>query len=532
MIKNIWLKLNNTVAGGAIIISVAMVISKLLGLIRDRLLFSTFGAGNETDIYFAAFKLPDLIFNILVLGALSAAFIPIFIQYRDKENGSGEHWQIAVTVMNLVVGAMIILGVLAFIAAPWLVDWIAPGFDGAKQAETIVLTRIMLIAIIFFGISNVFSGILNAYRRFVAYSIAPILYNVGIIIGITVMYHWLGLAGLAWGVVLGAFLHMLIQLPGTLKAGYRHRWLVNWRLSGVKRIGKLFIPRMMGLAVNQVNFLVITIIATTLVAGSLSIFNAANNLQSFPISVFGVSLAIAAFPLMSQAFADRDNEKFVIQFSVAFRRVLFLIIPTSVFILLLRAQIVRVVLGAGAFDWEDTYLTAQALGYFSLSLFAQSLIPTLSRSFYALQNTLTPVKVSALSVGLNVVLSLVLVKYYGVIGLALAFSVASIVNMLLLLVLLRRRFGDLDDRKIIQSVGRIMLASLIAGIVTWISLRVIALGVDMRTFVGITIQGSLAGLAGLVSYIIIALVFRFDEVTILRQWVMKVIAPLKNHKSE
>ncbi|MFC1663295.1 murein biosynthesis integral membrane protein MurJ [Patescibacteria group bacterium] len=530
MIKKFWYKLQTTVAGGAIIISSATVISKIFGLIRDRLLFSTFGAGNETDIYFAAFKLPDLIFNILVLGALSAAFIPVFIQFRNESSEGSEHWQIANTIMNIVVALMIGLGLIAFLAAPILVDWIAPGFDQGKQAETIILTRIMLLAIVFFGVSNVLSGILNALRRYVAYSLAPILYNAGIIIGIVVFYPKMGLAGLAWGVVLGAFLHMIIQIPSTIKSGYKYKWKINLQNSGVKKIGRLFAPRMLGLAVNQINFLVITIIATTLAVGSLSVFNAANNLQSFPISVFGVSLAIAVFPLMSQAYVDRDSEKFIVQFSVAVRRVLYLIIPVSVLILLLRAQIVRVVLGAGAFDWEDTVLTAQALGLFSISLFAQSLLPTLSRAFYALQDTITPVKISALSVFLNIILSIILVKPMGVLGLALAFSISAIFNMMIHLVIMRRKVGYLDDRKIMGSVTRIIFASIVAGGITWLSLRLIAMGVNMQTFVGIAIQGALAAIIGAIAYIIISLIFRFDEVKILRSWLDKIISPLRNGK--
>lgn len=525
MFSSLWSKLQSTVAGGAIIISAATVISKIFGLIRDRLLFSTFGAGDTTDVYFAAFKLPDLIFNILVLGALSAAFIPVFIDYRQRQEG--DYWVIASTIMNMVVGAMIILAIIAFIAAPVLIGWIAPGFDEVKQDQTVALTRIMLVAIVFFGISNVLSGILNAVQRYIAYSLAPILYNLGIIVGITVFYPLVGLSGLAWGVVLGAFLHMVTQLPSVIQTGYHHRWHVALDHPGVRQIGKLFVPRMLGLGVNQINFLVITIIASTLAAGSLSVFNAANNLQSFPISVFGVSLAITVFPLMSQAYASRDSERFIVQFSVAFRRVLFLIIPASVFILLLRAQIVRVVLGAGAFDWEDTILTAQALGFFSLSLFAQSLLPTLSRSFYALQDTLTPVKLTAVAVLLNIGLAFWLIAPLGVLGLVLAFSLASIVNMTLHLIVLRARVGYLDDRKIIGAVGRIVVASMVAGGATWLALRLVALGVNMQTFVGIALQGSVAGLTGLVVYALVALLFRFDEVTIVRQWLIKRLAPLR-----
>lgn len=526
--SGLWRKLQTTVAGGAIIISVATVVSKIVGLIRDRLLFSTFGAGDATDVYFAAFKLPDLIFNILVLGALSAAFIPVFIEFKEREGEQGTHWRIASVIMNVVVLLMIFLGLVAFVLAPLLVRVIAPGFDEVKQDQTIILTRIMLMAIVFFGISNVLSGILNATRRFVAYSLAPIMYNIGIIIGIVALYPAFGLSGLAWGVVMGALLHMAIQIPSVRQSGFRHSWELTLNLPGVRQIGKLFLPRTLGLAITQINFLIETIIASTLAAGSLSIYTAANNLQTFPISVFGVSLAIAVFPLISQAVATNDTEKFVVHFSTTVRRILFLIIPTSVMILLLRAQIVRVILGAGAFDWDATILTAQALGYFSLSLFAQSLLPVLSRSFYAHQDTKTPVKISMASVALNLTLSLIFVRFMGVIGLALSFSITNIITMLTYVLVLRRRVGYLDDSQITKSVLRIVAAAIAAGFITWVSLHVIALGVNMHTFVGIALQGIVSGVIGMLSYIIIALVFRFDEVTILRTWATRRLAPLRN----
>ncbi|MFH1366599.1 MAG: murein biosynthesis integral membrane protein MurJ, partial [Patescibacteria group bacterium] len=331
MFGKIWHKLQTTVAGGAMIIAFASIISRLLGLLRDRLFASTFGAGDILDSYYAAFRLPDLIFNVLVLGALSAAFIPVFLEYwqKDKEGGftPKEAWRITNSVLNIFCLILVFLGLIFFIFAPQITSWITPGFSPEKQAMTMKLTRIMLLSIIFFGVSNIIGSILNSFRKFVAFAFAPVMYNIGIILGITFFYKWWGLAGLAWGVVLGAFLHMVIQLPSVLKTGYHYQWLFDFHHPGVKKMFRLILPRTFGLAVGQINQLVITIVASFLAAGSLAVFNLANNLQSFPINVFGVSLAIAAFPLMSEAFASRSTEKFVVQFSVTLRRVLFLIIP-------------------------------------------------------------------------------------------------------------------------------------------------------------------------------------------------------------
>ena len=532
MWQKVWFKLQTTVAGGAMIIAFASIISRLLGLLRDRLFASTFGAGDILDSYYAAFRLPDLIFNVLVLGALSAAFIPVFLEYWQKDKESGftpkEAWRIANSVLNIICLILVILGLIFFIFAPQITSWITPGFSPEKQAMTVKLTRIMLLSIFVFGISNIFGSILNSFRKFLAFAFAPVMYNIGIILGVTLFYKWWGLSGLAWGVVLGAFLHLIIQLPSVLKTGYHYQWLFDFPHPGVRKMFRLILPRTFGLAVGQINQLVITIVASFLTAGSLAVFNLANNLQSFPINVFGVSLAIAAFPLMSEAFASRATEKFVVQFSVTLRRVLFLIIPASVIIILLRAQIVRVVLGAGAFDWQGTYLTAQALGYFSLSLFAQSLIPMLARSFYAHQDTKTPVRMSIVSLLINIIGSVILGHYMGILGLALSFSLSNLVNMALLILVLRRRFGNLDDKKIINSTARILLASILMGGVIWLIKRFLVLGLNMQTFVGVLLEGVVAGTVGILFYLAIALIFRFDEISILRQWLFKTKKEIVN----
>lgn len=527
MWQKIWHKLATTVAGGAIIIASASILSRLLGLIRDRLLASTFGAGDVLDTYYAAFKIPDFVFNVLVLGALSSAFIPVFVEYLQKgrDNGSTkeEAWHLANSMLNILLLGLLIVGGLFFIFAHQLVPLISPGFGPEKQAITIKLTRIMLLAIIFFGASNIVSGILNSFKRYLSFAFAPVMYNIGIIFGIFALVPHYGVYGLAYGVVLGALCHLLIQVPGVIKVGYRYRRVLDLKHEGVRKIARLMLPRAFGLAVSQIDQMVSVIIGSTLAVGSVAVFNLANNLQSFPINVFGVSLAIAAFPVFSEAFAQKDMSKFVVQFSTSFRRVLFLIIPASVLILLLRAQIVRVILGSGAFDWEDTYLTAQTLAFFSLSLFAQALIPMLARCFYAFQDTKTPVKVGILAVIIDIAGALTLTKIMEdpVTGLALAFSISSIVNMLLLLILVRKKVGYSDDKKIIQSFLKIVLASIVMGCIVWLAKYIIAQGVNMQTFIGIFIQGVLAGIIGIFAYLILAIILRMDEIKIITDWILK-----------
>ncbi len=526
MSNSFFYKLHTTIAGGAIIISFFSILSRLLGLIRDRLLASTFGAGDTLDVYYAAFRLPDLIFNTLVLGALSAAFIPVFLEYWHKNKE--ESWEIASSILNILLIVLFILGGLFFIFAPFLISHlVAPGFGLEKQVMTVRLTRIMLISIFFFTASNLAGAILNSFKKFLAYSIAPVMYNLGIIFGIIFLVPLLGEIGLAFGVVLGSFLHLLVQIPSLLKTGFSWKPVFNFKHKGVRKVGLLMLPRTFALAVNQVNRLVITNIASTLTVGSIAVYNLADNLQSFPIGIFAIPLAIACFPYLSESAAKNEKEKFAVHFSVTLRRVIFLIVPTSLFIFFLRAQIVRLVLGAGHFSWRDTILTLKTLGYFSLSLFAQALIPLLARAFYALQDTKTPVFIGFLSVGFNLIFALCFTQTLGTPGLALAFSLASIINFLLLYIFLRKKLKWFDEKKIIFSFFKILIISLIAVFFLQIAKTIMGHLVNMRTFSGVFCQFIVAGLVGLVVYLFLAILLKCEEIEVLRLFLGKKFNFLK-----
>lgn len=508
------------------------VLSKLVGLFRERLLAANF-TGEMIDVldaYYAAFKLPDLIFNSLVLGALASAFIPVFVKYlhKDKE----EALLVANSLLNLLLIIVAGLTILFIVFTPYIMPLVVPGFAGEKLELTVTLTRIMFISILFFTVSNVFSGLLNSFKKFFTFSLAPVFYNLGIIFGIVFLTKWFSTAGLAWGVVLGAFLHLMIQLPEVINNGWRYRLNLAVNHSGVKRIIKLMIPRTLGLAVGQVNQLVIVVIASTLAVGSVAYFNLANNLQSFPISIFGVSIALACFPTFSQALAEKNTAMFKESFSVNFRRILYLIIPFSVFLLLLRAQVVRIILGTGSFSWHDTIQTAQTLGFFSLSLFAQSLIPLLARSFYAHEDTKTPVMISVMAMIINILGAIYLGKLFGIFGVALAFSIAAILQMIILLTVLRAKVGYLDDKKIAAAAVKISFLSLFAGLVGYMVMRIVAPLVDMRTFLGIFTQTVVTVIIGGGVYVFLSLLFHFEEVEILHRYFGKYIGFLraKNNK--
>lgn len=516
MFKRFFRQQINSITVAAALVALSSLASRFLGVIRDRILAGQFGAGTDLDIYYAAFRIPDLIFNLIVLGALSAGFVPIFtslIKDFSADNNSNknnqEAWSLANNVLNLLLLGLGILSLVGIIFAPLLTQLITPGFGPEEKAATASLTRIMFLSPLFLGVSGVLGGILQSFKRFLTYSLAPIFYNLGIIFGALFLTPSLGLDGLAWGVALGAIFHMAVQIPAVYYLGFRYRLVIIWRDLNTWKIGRMMIPRTLGLAISQINLVIITIIASGLSSGSLAVFNLANNLQSFPIGIFGISFAIAAFP--SLAAAAFDKEKLAQSFSETMRQILFFVVPASVLIIVLRAQIIRVVLGTGNFDWQDTISTMNTLGFFALSLFAQATIPLLVRVFYARHNSTTPFYLGLLTVALNIGLSFIFAPQMGVAGLALAFSIASILNFLLLWLWLYFTVGNLDITSILSSVLKFTTAALAAGLTAQIMKVVVWPLIDMTRFSGVFSQLLVCAGAGTIVYALFCYLFKSEE---------------------
>ncbi len=526
-------KPTESVAMAALIISLAGIISRILGLFRDRILASQFGAGDTLDIYYAAFRIPDLVYNLLVLGALSAAFIPVFTSLHSTDEKK-EAWSLASGMLNLQTIAVFLISGTFALFSPWLLHIITPGFSDEKIAITSVFSRIMFLSPILLGISAIFGGILVSFKKFLIYSLAPIFYNVGIIIGALVFVPIMGSHGLAWGVVLGAGLHMLVQYPTVRFSGFHYRPISFSILKNhhVRKVIRLMIPRALGIAVNQVNLLVITIFASTLAAGSLTIFTFANNIQATPIGLFGSSFAIAVFPLLSTYAAKNKWVEFSESFFKIMRQILFFIIPLSIVLIILRAQIVRVVLGSGKFDWEDTVLTFQTLGLLSISLFAQALIPLITRSFYAIHNTKTPFYIALISETVNILLVILLIGKYSVLGLAVAFSAGSLVNMSLLLIYLRKNLPGFKFSGISDWLFNIILASGITGIAIQISKYGVGHFVDIDTFLGIFLQLTASSAIGFLVFIGACHVFRIEEFHYFKHSIIKRLWGAKDQVKE
>ncbi len=505
-----------SITGAALVLSAASLLSRAVGVIRDRVLAHYFGAGPIIDVYYASFKIPDLIYNLLIVGALTAGFIPsftkLFYQHQDKKDA----WKLANNIINITGVALIICCALGMVFTAPLSRILAPGFSGENFTRMVGFTRIMFLSPLFLGISMVAGGILQSLRHFTLYALAPIFYNLGIIAGATGLVHAWGYIGLPLGVVLGAGIHAGIQLYGAYKTGWRWQPIFNLRDPETRTIGKMMIPRTLGIAITQVNQVVITMLASLLPVGSIAVYNYANNLQAVPIGIIGIPFAMAIFPLLSAAAAKNDNKQFVTHLMNTARQIIFLIAPLSVLILLLRAQIVRVILGSGTFDWDATINTANTLAFFSLGLLAQSLIHLLARAFYALQNTKTPFVIGVIAELVSIIAALVLMRPYGAPGLALAASIGVILNAIMLVVALRTHTKTLEEESLIPLVLKISVATLIMAVAVQALKHPLANIFDQQYFWGILGQGLVAGMAGLVIYCLLCYILRVPEFTEIR----------------
>jgi len=524
----IWKKIFNSpsesITGAAIILAATSLISRLLGFMRDRVLAHYFGAGDVVDAYYAAFRIPDLTYNLIIIGAFSAGFIPVFTKLFNKngffniDKEKNEAWKLVNNAINSLGFFLILLTVVLIIITPHLIPFIAPGFEGEKRDLTIKLTRIMLISPLLLGLSTVVGAVLQSLKNFFVYSLSPMMYNIGIIVGAVFFVPIFGYSGLAWGVLLGAVLHLLVQLPAFFSAGYRYNFFINFKDKNLITVIKLIIPRTLGLAAGQVNNILMTMLASTLAIGSLAIYNYANNLQSLPLGLIGVTFAIAAFPTLTLFVSNNDKESVIKTVSTTTRQILFFTIPLSIIFLMLRAQIVRVVLGTGAFDWEATIKTSDTLAFFSLSLFAQSLIPLLARTFYAFEDSITPFLIGIFAAVFDRIAAWYLINHnFGVEGLALAFSLGAIINMALLWVILRIKLKNLNEKEILSSLYKISIASICMGLTIQLLKNLLAPLINMQTFVGIFIQGAISGLVGLIVYILVALLLKSPEMQTLFQ---------------
>jgi len=537
MISRFFNSQTKTITFAAILLAGSAFFSRLLGLVRDRLLAGSFGAGEELDIYFAAFRIPDFVYGILIMGGIAAVFLPVFSEHFKKDEKAA--WQFVSNLLNSFLLLLIAICGLLAVLTPWIVDLIAPGFSEANKEITVSLTRLMFLSPILFGLSSIFSGVLHYFNRFLVYSLAPILYNLGIIFGILFLVPIFGLHGLAYGVILGALLHWLLQVPAALSSGFSYSFKLNFLSPGLLKVFRLMLPRTVGSAAYHINLIVITAIASTLTVGSIAVFNFSNNLQYFPIGLIGVSFAMASFPALSREWVMGAKDKFLETFSSTFSQILFLVVPVSLLMFLLRSQIVRLILGRGEFGWLETRLTAACLGIFCFGIVAACFIPFLARVFYSFQDTKTPVAIGLVAMVLNIIFSFSLVWLLGfsnsfqeglvsllkleginniqVVGLPLALSLAAVFQFLLLLVFLRRKVEGLKFQTVSRSFRKTVLATALMGVSVYSILYLAALILNTQTFFGLLAQAVLAGLTGILVYTFVTFLLRSPELGTIKR---------------
>jgi putative peptidoglycan lipid II flippase len=499
------------IARGASVVMIGLAISSVVGLLTTILVSQAFGTQADLDAFYAANRLPEFIFLLMAGGALASAFVPTFTGFLARRDVPGA-WKLASAVGNLVAVVLVLACLLAAVGARWLVmHVIAPGFTDADQiATTTHLMRILLIAPTIFGISGLLMGVLNAHQRFLLPALAPALYRFGWILGLWLLVPRMGIAGLAWGVVLGAGLHLAVQLPGLLRLSPTYSPTLGRKNPAVYEVGRLMVPRLLGVAVVQINFLVNTILASGMSEGSLAALTFAFTLMIMPQAVIGQGSAIAALPTFSEQAARGQMEILRASLGNTLRAVNFLALPASVGLILLRVPIVEALFQRGAFGAESTDMVAWALLWFAAGLVGHSLLEVISRAFYAMHDTRTPVLVGVAAMSLNILLSLGLTWVFVQIdwmphgALALANSLATALECLVLLGLMRQRLLGLEGARLRRGLQAAIAAA---------SVMALTLSLWMRFTAGWSAIAVAGGgvLLGMAVYLAVASAMRAPE---------------------
>jgi putative peptidoglycan lipid II flippase len=453
------------------IVSSATFLSRVLGLVREQMFAYLFGAGLSMDAFVAAFRIPHLLRDLFAEGALATAFVPVFTDHLANK-GKKEAFYLGNLVINTLLVVLSFVILLGIIFAPFLVNLIAPGFGDVpgKIELTTQLTRILFPFLALISLAAVVMGMLNSFGHFATPALAPTMFNIGIIIAGFVFCPFFDppILGIALGALLGGLGQLGIQIPRVRKEGFRYKPVLNFRDPGLRRILLLMTPAVFGIASTQINIFVATHLASLLPQGSVSYLSYAYRLMYFPLGVFGVAVATVTLPMVSTHAAQNKIDQVLSTYSSSLKLVFFLVIPCTVFLIVASELIISLLFQHGKFQYLDTLATSKALILYSLGILGFAVIRVTAPVFYALKDTKTPVIISAISVALNIILNLILMRPLGYMGLALATSIAGWVNMLLLLLKLNKRIGPFDLRDLSKAFLNILISSLIMGGLVWL----------------------------------------------------------------
>lgn len=504
----------STIFSASIVLGVTFALSALLGFLRSRFLYAQFYSccTLELDAYNAAFRIPDLIFKLLVSGALSASFIPVFSSYLHKDEKTA--YSIASTVINLLLIVFTLASVIVLFFTPQLSSIVAPGFSPEQISLMSNLTRILLIAQIFFLISNFLTGMLQVHQVFIVPSLSPLVYNISIIASILLLGPSFGVYGVAFGSVAGAFFHLLIQIPLAKSLGFRYSLQIIPNLAGVREIVRLMVPRTISIGLGEIENTVSLFFASTLAAGSISLLNLAVQLMSLPSRIFATTIGQASLPILSKNIARNELNTFRETVRKILAQSLFIAIPITTLVLVHRVALIRIAFGAKEFPWSATLLTAKTLAYLTPAIISQAIIQILVRSFYALHNTKTPLQVSFFSLLVNVISSFFFVAYtqMGIVGLAISISLGNVVQAIGLFYMFIITVDGHGWDKVLWHHLKIAVASFFMGVISWGSLQMLDIFVldTTKTFSLITLT-SFSIIISILFFAFFSKIMKIDE---------------------
>lgn len=517
-IKNILFKKEESILNAGFIIGASLLASAALGLLRDRLFSHYFGAEpyfSQLGLYFAADRIPSFIFNILVVGTLTTAFIPVFTKYVKR--GNGYAWDLASNTLNSVLLVFLLLSILIFAFSKTISQYLGLGSLSSLELTFMSsLLRIMILSQLILVLSSFFISIFQSFKRFLVPSLAPVLYNLGIILFTVLFFDSLGVFAPAWGMVAGSFMHFFVLAIFSRGLGFKYSLVLKFGDKGLREIFTLMLPRTLSLAANQISLLVDTSLAFLIGASSLVVFNFAQHLQNVPVNFFGAAFSQAAFPVLS-ALSDKKRE-FSKTLESTIKQITFFVLPISILFIILRIPLVRLIFGAAKFSWDATISTSYTVAFFGVSMVFQSLVYLLNKAFYSLRDTKTPVKISIISIALNIVLAVLFIMYlnFGIWSLSLAFSVSSFINFILLYTFLGRRIQNLFDLSFLSDLSKIGWVSMFTAVFLYIPMKILDEVVfdTTRTF-NLILLTAVVFIFGFIAYILLSRAFDIKERTIV-----------------
>lgn len=538
-IKNLFLQRQESIISAATFIGATFLASAALGLIRDWLLAKFYGSSELLGLFYLADRIPSFIFNVLVVGSFSAAFIPIFNKYRHEHEALG--WKLASQTLTATLLGFFILASLLFVLASQVAHGLVNGRVAPANFDILVtLLRVMLLAQLVLIISNFITAVLQSFRHFILPALAPILYNVGLIIGILASPRF-GITAAAWGMVLGATLHLLIQLPQLLRLGFCYNYReFNLRWPPFLEMLALLIPRTISVVISQSSLLVDSYLAAWVSLTAIAPYTFALHLQNLPLAVFGISISQALFPTLSQKALNQDLASFRKTFLTSFMQLAFLTLPVAAIFLVLRVPVVRLAFGTAHISWPATLTTSYVLAFLAFALFPQAASLSIIKAFYALHDTKTPLKLGLVSTLLNVVLAVIAIKVlgFGVWGLSLAFLVATSLECLFLLFLLGKKLGGWPFEELGKPLLKIFMATgAMAAFLYWPLKRLDFYVLDTSRTVNLLLLTAIAALGGFIIYLVLTYLLKVSEIELLWRLFKRIrrffsFAPLASYDPE